>query len=157
VRVLRTGLPLQAHHLDPAPAHHGRREISRLNGKPEHKAELAKLLKAYGYHGDGTCATDGLCGTRCPVGIDTGKMTKALRAEHATQRQKKAADWVGGHFEGVARTVSAVLSTVDTVHAMAGTASWTHRPKPCTARLSDASRAGMRRCPQVRRASARRP
>lgn len=97
------------------------REIQRLRNIPEKSAELAKLLKAYGYQGDGTCATDGLCGTRCPVGIDTGKMTKALRAEHATGRQKKAADWVGGHFEGVARTVSGVLTTVDAVHAVAGT------------------------------------
>jgi D-lactate dehydrogenase len=97
------------------------REIQRLKGKPEHKAELAKLLKAYGYQGDGTCATDGLCGTRCPVGIDTGKMTKALRAESATIRQKKAADWIGEHFAGVARTVSGVLQVVDAVHAVAGT------------------------------------
>jgi len=97
------------------------REIQRLRNTPGHDAELAKLLKAYGYQGDGTCATDGLCGTRCPVGIDTGKMTKALRAEHATDRQKKAADWVGDHFEGVARTVSGVLGTVDTIHAMTGT------------------------------------
>ena len=97
------------------------REIQRLKNIPEKSAELAKLLKAYGYQGDGTCATDGLCGTRCPVGIDTGKMTKALRAEHATDRQKKAADWVGGHFEGVARTVSGVLTAADAVHAAAGT------------------------------------
>lgn len=97
------------------------REIQRLKQTGGHAAELAKLMKAYGYHGDGTCATDGLCGTRCPVGIDTGKMTKALRAEHATDRQKQAADWIGEHFAGVARTVSGVLSTVDAVHAMAGT------------------------------------
>ncbi|PKN31598.1 MAG: 4Fe-4S ferredoxin, partial [Deltaproteobacteria bacterium HGW-Deltaproteobacteria-20] len=97
------------------------REIQRLKGKAEHKAELAKLLKAYGYQGDGTCATDGLCGTRCPVGIDTGKMTKALRAESATIRQKKAADWIGEHFAGVARTVSGVLQVVDAVHAVTGT------------------------------------
>jgi D-lactate dehydrogenase len=97
------------------------REIQRLRNIPEKSAELAKLLKAYGYQGDGTCATDGLCGTRCPVGIDTGRMTKALRAEHATDGQKKAADWVGGHFEGVARTVSGVLTAVDGIHALAGT------------------------------------
>lgn len=117
------------------------REIQRLRTIPEKSAELAKLLKAYGYQGDGTCATDGLCGTRCPVGIDTGRMTKALRAEHATDRQKKAADWVGGHFEGVARTVSGVLTTVDAVHAVAGT------------RFMDASsealhRASLRRIPR---------
>ena len=97
------------------------REIQRLRNMPEKSSELGKLLKAYGYQGDGTCATDGLCGTRCPVGIDTGKMTKALRAEHATERQKKAADWVGGHFAGVARTVSGTLKAVDTIHAMTGT------------------------------------
>ena len=97
------------------------REIQRLKKSASGGKELAALLKAYGYQGDGTCATDGLCGTRCPVGIDTGKMTKALRAEHATAGQKKAADWVGGHFEGVARTVSGTLTTVDVVHAVAGT------------------------------------
>jgi D-lactate dehydrogenase len=97
------------------------REIMRLQSTGGHGEELSRLLKAYGYQGDGTCATDGLCGTRCPVGIDTGKMTKALRAEHATNRQKQAADWIGEHFAGVARTVSGVLTVVDAVHAVAGT------------------------------------
>ena len=55
------------------------------------------------------------------MGIDTGKMTKALRAESATIRQKKAADWIGEHFAGVARTVSGVLQVVDAVHAVTGT------------------------------------
>lgn len=97
------------------------REIMRLQSTGGHGEELSRLLKAYGYQGDGTCATDGLCGTRCPVGIDTGKMTKALRAEQCSDRQKQAADWIGEHFAGVARTVSGVLTVVDAVHAVAGT------------------------------------
>lgn len=96
------------------------REIQRLQGLPGHGAELETLLKAYGYNGDSTCATDGLCGTRCPVGIDTGKMTKALRADAVTDRQKDVADWVGEHFSGVSRSISGVLGAVDTLHSMVG-------------------------------------
>jgi len=97
------------------------REIQRLKDSPKHSDERKKLMREYSYQGDETCATDGLCGTRCPVGIDTGKMTKALRAESATMRQKKTADWIGEHFEGVARTVSGVLRIVDAVHGVTGT------------------------------------
>ena len=31
------------------------------------------------YWGEETCATDGLCATACPVGIDTGDLTRRLR------------------------------------------------------------------------------
>ncbi len=40
-----------------------------------------RLERDYAYHGDDTCAADGLCATACPVGIDTGKLTKRRRAE----------------------------------------------------------------------------
>ncbi len=80
-----------------------RREIARLHGlalgegeggleaaagaadgrapeKPP-RDRIARLERDYAYLGDDTCATDGLCATACPVGIDTGKLTKARRAE----------------------------------------------------------------------------
>jgi D-lactate dehydrogenase len=57
-----------------------RREISRVGALPD-ADRRARLERDYAYLGDDTCATDGLCATACPVGIDTGKLTKARRAE----------------------------------------------------------------------------
>jgi D-lactate dehydrogenase len=59
-----------------------RREIARLSaarGEGD-AARASRLERDYAYLGDDTCATDGLCATACPVGIDTGKLTKARRA-----------------------------------------------------------------------------
>lgn len=49
-----------------------------------------------------TCAADGLCGTTCPVHIDTGSLVKRLRADrapaapvaNAVQRRFAAVEWV---------------------------------------------------------------
>ncbi|MBN9400086.1 MAG: FAD-binding oxidoreductase ['Candidatus Kapabacteria' thiocyanatum] len=41
------------------------------------------IRRAYRYDGIDTCATDGMCATVCPVGIDTGSMIKRLRGERA--------------------------------------------------------------------------
>jgi D-lactate dehydrogenase len=57
-----------------------RREISRARGAGE-RERASRLEADYRYLGDDTCATDGMCATACPVGIDTGKLTKRRRAE----------------------------------------------------------------------------
>jgi D-lactate dehydrogenase len=57
-----------------------RREMARLDAAGE-VSRRGRLEVDYGWQGDETCAADGLCAMACPVGIDTGKMTKALRAE----------------------------------------------------------------------------
>ncbi len=44
-------------------------------------ALITLLREEYGYYGNDTCAVDGLCGVACPVGINTGELTKSLRAE----------------------------------------------------------------------------
>ena len=44
---------------------------------------VKELDRAYQYEGIDTCAVDSLCVTACPVGIDTGKFIKHLRAEEA--------------------------------------------------------------------------
>jgi len=99
----------------------GRREISRqmaANAAPE---EIKKLLKSYQYPGQETCAADGLCGTKCPVGIDTGKMVKALREEANGDLANLVADWVARNFKGVAGTINTTLKTVDKIHQLTGT------------------------------------
>jgi D-lactate dehydrogenase len=65
-----------------------RREIARQpQGSPVQRA----LLEEYEYDSLGTCAADGSCQLACPVGIDTGKLVKELRAERHTERAEKAA------------------------------------------------------------------
>ncbi len=45
----------------------------------EKNADYLKLIKDYDYYSIDTCATDGMCQIACPVGIDTGKLTKSFR------------------------------------------------------------------------------
>jgi D-lactate dehydrogenase len=99
----------------------GRREISRQMAAAGDFKKLRELVKAYQYPGKDTCAADSLCSTRCPVGIDTGKMIKALREEAHGKLGNSVADWVADNFGGVARTIGTTLNVVDSVHKMAGT------------------------------------
>ena len=80
-----------------------------------------ELVKAYRYPGKDTCAADSLCSTRCPVGIDTGKMVKVLREEANGKIGNSVANWVANNFGGVAKTISTTLNVVDTVHKKTGT------------------------------------
>ena len=55
-------------------------------------ADLTALGDAFQYDGLDTCATDGLCALACPVSIDTGRLTKRLRASlHSTAARRLAA------------------------------------------------------------------
>ena len=94
----------------------GRREISRRLESEGSSRDLNKFAKRYQYPGMDTCAADGLCGTRCPVGIDTGKMVKALRNEAHGALSEKIAGVVGSQFSKVAKTIGPVLNGVDSVH-----------------------------------------
>ncbi|HEY2334920.1 MAG TPA: FAD-binding and (Fe-S)-binding domain-containing protein [Solirubrobacterales bacterium] len=65
-----------------------RREMARQPaGSPVQRA----LLEEYEYDSLETCAADGSCRLACPVGIDTGKLVKELRAERHTPRAERAA------------------------------------------------------------------
>jgi D-lactate dehydrogenase len=99
----------------------GRREISRRMVGGRGEAPLKKLVRSYRYQGMNTCAADGLCSTLCPVGIDTGKMIKALREEAHGQLANRVADWTADHFKPVAGTAAGVLNTVDRLHKLTGT------------------------------------
>ncbi|TKB08124.1 FAD-binding and (Fe-S)-binding domain-containing protein [Desulforhopalus sp. IMCC35007] len=99
----------------------GRREISRQMASGADPKMLKTLIKAYQYPGKDTCAADSLCSTRCPVGIDTGKMVKALREESNGKLGNMVAELVAGGFSPLAKTISTTLSVVDSVHKMTGT------------------------------------
>ncbi|MFO7576263.1 MAG: FAD-binding and (Fe-S)-binding domain-containing protein [Pelovirga sp.] len=99
----------------------GRREISRKMADNAPAAEVRKLARAYRYPGEDTCAADGLCSTRCPVGIDTGTMIKALRGEAHGELAQTIARWVASNFAGTAKTISTTLNGVDRLHRLTGT------------------------------------
>ncbi len=98
------------------------REISRLERAGEYK-EAKELKKAYIYDGLETCATCSLCSTVCPVGIDTGALTKHLRAEQVTPLQEKIANAITNNFSTTLRGMSFGLNSANLTHAVLGTAS----------------------------------
>lgn len=74
-----------------------RREISRLRQEGSDPARLQTLLKAYQRPGLDTCAGDGLCSTSCPMGLNVGELTHALREEQAPVG---SLPWKVGDFAG---------------------------------------------------------
>lgn len=100
----------------------GRREISRRLLAGESPSSVKKFARKYQYPGLDTCAADGLCSTRCPVGIDTGKMVKALREEAHGPLAHKIAGKVADNFGTIAKVINTTLNTVDKVHKVTGTA-----------------------------------
>lgn len=59
-----------------------RREIAAAELRGD--TELAEQLREqWQYSGQDTCAVDGMCLTRCPVGINTGDLIRELRADSA--------------------------------------------------------------------------
>jgi D-lactate dehydrogenase len=65
-----------------------RREMAR---QPAGSPLLQALLEEYEYDSLETCAADGSCRLACPLGIDTGKLVKEMRAERHTPRAEALA------------------------------------------------------------------
>ena len=76
-----------------------RREIARAEAAGQQEL-AAELRTDYEYEGNQTCAVDGMCQLACPVHIDTGQLTKRLRADdegrvEARMWQVAARGWSG--------------------------------------------------------------
>ncbi len=84
------------------------REIARLRALPRRHGDtetqlLSALQSSYLYDGLDTCAVDGLCASACPVSINTGELTKQLRAEKV--KSEKLAGWVADNFALVEKSL----------------------------------------------------
>jgi D-lactate dehydrogenase len=86
-----------------------RREMERLKPEAGTRAALAALEADFAYDALDTCAADGLCATACPVGIDTGALTKRLRDVGHLPLAHRVAQWVATHFATTERVVRAGL------------------------------------------------
>ncbi len=98
------------------------REISRLEsiGESEEAKEYRDL---YQYDGIETCATCSLCSTACPVKIDTGSLTKHLRAEQVSSSADKIASSIANNFSTTLKGMKFGLSSANITHAVLGTPS----------------------------------
>ena len=102
-----------------------RREIAAARTRGD-DALARELEDDYTYQGTETCAVDGLCGAACPVGINTGDLTRRLRAE--TQGRLASAVWAGGASgwglasRGISSAISVATALPVTLVAAATTA-----------------------------------
>ncbi len=75
--------------------------------------ENLEVLKAqYQYEGLETCATCQLCSLSCPIGIDTGALTKKLRAEQIGKVGQSIAWQIAKHYSGVLQSTRVALNSV---------------------------------------------
>ena len=84
------------------------RELARMRLADSSSPEFDSVSTDYTYAGIDTCALDGLCGTACPVGIDTGKFIKKLREKRVTSN--KSAEWIVENFATVEKAVGIGVS-----------------------------------------------
>ena len=97
-----------------------RRELARLDETRSDPALRAALEADFPYEALDTCAVDGLCATSCPVKIDTGQLTKRLRALRHSAAARRAAAAVARSFSLVEPVLRAGLRAGHTVQSLFG-------------------------------------
>ena len=97
-----------------------RREIVRLQKTGGSAETLAALEAEFQYQAVDTCATDGLCATACPVGIDTGTLTKRFRRLRNSAAAQRIALGIVRHFAGFERVLRWGLRCAHAAQAVFG-------------------------------------
>lgn len=126
-----------------------RREMAAARAAGD-DALLAELEADYAYDGVDTCAVDGMCGTACPVLINTGDLVRRLRGER--DHGPAGAGWTlaAEHWGSTTRAAGLALTVAKTVPG-AGPASAALRrvadPEQVPQWSPDLPRGGGRRVP----------
>ncbi|MCP4126556.1 MAG: FAD-binding oxidoreductase [Gammaproteobacteria bacterium] len=97
-----------------------RREMARLEACGDDPNRLAAFEREFQYQMLDSCAADGMCATRCPVTIDTGRLTKETRATQHAVKGQRIAHWLCRHFTAMTRLTRIGLSLADGAHALFG-------------------------------------
>ncbi|KXB32645.1 4Fe-4S ferredoxin [Dechloromonas denitrificans] len=74
----------------------------------------------YAYMGLDTCAGCGLCSTACPVGINTGDLTRRLRGRKLSDTSRAVNAWTGNNFGTLANASRLGLSVGHAVSGVLG-------------------------------------
>lgn len=102
------------------------REISRLQDIPSRtqaeQSRLDEFLDTFTYEGNSTCAADGMCQVKCPVGINTGELIKSIRERELKNQgaANSAANFLAKNFGAVSAVVPSFLNMVSTFHGILG-------------------------------------
>jgi D-lactate dehydrogenase len=91
-----------------------RREMTRARDAGD-TALLSRLEQEYQYDAIDTCAVDGMCQTACPVLIDTGDLTRRLRAERRRPVEQKLWKTAAQHWDGFTRLAAGALTVAQRV------------------------------------------
>lgn len=97
-----------------------RREITRLKKTANDAPLLTSLLEDFNYYGLETCAVDGLCASACPVGINTGDLTKHLRSGLVTESGERTSLWLSEHFTSVEKTLGMGINFAHVAESVIG-------------------------------------
>lgn len=98
------------------------REISHLKRRGGDEKRVKELQRSYRYYGEESCAGDGLCSMSCPMGINVGDMTHAIR-EHKALKGSLVfgiGDFAANHFAGVKNCLRPMLTAANGAHALLG-------------------------------------
>ncbi|MGW1680649.1 (Fe-S)-binding protein [Saccharopolyspora sp. NPDC002376] len=91
-----------------------RREMERARAASDHDL-VAELESDYRYDGVDTCAVDSMCGTGCPVLINTGDLVRRLRAERPQGAAARAWTVAAKHWGGTTKAAGTALSVAKAV------------------------------------------
>lgn len=79
------------------------------------RALATELEDSYAYSGVQTCAVDGMCGTVCPVLINTGDLVRRLRREQKPATADRVWAAAARHWKVATRGAGLALTVADTV------------------------------------------